>query len=308
MMKSASDQAHALATSVGLRRRGDLELVHVRGDDRVSWLNGQITNDVREMTRGIGVYALAVTVRGKIMADVWALDRGDELALLLPASARAVVLESFERQIIMEDVELTTDPSLRVISVQGPRALELTSELDLEMHVCDELGAGGVFVLVDETALAEAWQRLLTFAERLGGCEVDQAGFELARLRAGRARFGSDFSDQNYPQEAGLKNLAVSFNKGCYLGQEVVCTLENRGRLSRALVRLQGDPALPLASGTELRDAQDHAIGHVTSTAFDAEQNAWLALAYVKAAHAAIDARVRAGDSELQVTAKLGSD
>jgi folate-binding protein YgfZ len=307
-MTSASDQARALSTSAGVRARDDLTLVHVRGDDRVSWLNGQITNDVREMTRGEGVYALAVTVRGKIMADVWALDRGDELALLLPESARAAVLESFERQIIMEDVELATDHALRVISVQGPRAAEVAREAGLEAHRCDELGAGGVFVLLDAAARDDGLQRLLAAAERAGGREVEQSGFELARLRAGRARFGADFSDQNYPQEAGLKSLAVSFNKGCYLGQEVVCTLENRGRLSRSLVRLEADGALELPRGTELRDAQDHAIGHVTSSAIDGERGVALALGYVKSAHADAGARVRAGDRELRVVARVGAD
>jgi folate-binding protein YgfZ len=307
-MTSASDQARALSTSAGVRARDDLTLVHVRGDDRVSWLNGQITNDVREMTRGEGVYALAVTVRGKIMADVWALDRGDELALLLPESARAAVLESFERQIIMEDVELATDHALRVISVQGPRAAEVARDAELEAHRCDELGAGGVFVLLDAAARDDGLQRLLAAAERAGGREVEQSGFELARLRAGRARFGADFSDQNYPQEAGLKSLAVSFNKGCYLGQEVVCTLENRGRLSRSLVRLEADGALELPRGTELRDAQDHAIGHVTSSAIDGERGVALALGYVKSAHADAGARVRAGDRELRVVARVGAD
>src|SRR5262249_52870017 len=114
-------------------------------EDATSWLNGQVTNDVRELASGMSCYALAVTVRGKIMADVWVLRRGDELAVLLPKSAAAAVRNSFEAQIIMEDVELIEEDSIRVISVQGPRAQELFAEGDpLERHRCDELGFGGV--------------------------------------------------------------------------------------------------------------------------------------------------------------------
>ena len=308
MMTSASDQAHALVHSAGLRERGDLSLVHVRGDDRASWLNGQITNDVRAMVRGVGVYALAVTVRGKIMADLWAIDRGDELSLLLPEPALPTVLESFERQIIMEDVELTTDTELAVISIQGPRASDVAGELGSEAHRCDELGTGGVFVLVPRAQLSDARRGLLAAVERVGGCAVDESGFELARLRLGRARFGEDFSDQNYPQEAGLKSLAVSFSKGCYLGQEVVCTLENRGRLTRALVRLEAPGQLELSRGTALRDQNDQEVGRVTSSAFDPERGASLALGYVKSAHAVADARLRTDLAELRVVAKVGTD
>ena len=185
-------------TASDCARATDLVLVRVRGEDRIAWLNGQITNDVRSAQPGSAVYALAVTVRGKIMADVWALDRGEELGILLPASARAEVLESFERQIIMEDVELSAEPALRVLSLQGPRARELASELAWEHHRCDELGSGGLFVLARADD-QDAWPRLSARVEQLGGTVVDEGGFELARLRAGRARFGKDFSRAELP-------------------------------------------------------------------------------------------------------------
>lgn len=307
MTNSVSDQARALASAAGVRARDDLVLVRVRGDERREWLNGQVTNDVRNARPGQAVYALAVTVRGKIMADVWVLDRGEELAVLLPQSAREQVCQSFERQIIMEDVELTQAPELRVLSVQGPRAVQALAEIGLETHACDELGHDGVFVLLraDEYAVQSA--RVEDAVQRAGGMRVDDAGFELARLRAGRARFGRDFGEQNYPQEAGLKQLAVSFNKGCYLGQEVVCTLESRGRLSRELVQLDAPASTQLQSGSELRDAQDHVVGHVTSAALDPDAPRMLALGYVKAAHATPESALRANDATLRVVAKSGA-
>src|SRR5882672_6320506 len=110
MTNSVTEEAQALAHGLAARERDDLTLVRVRGDERRDWLNGQVTNDVRAAQGSQGVYALAVTVRGKIMADAWVLDRGEELAVLLPNATSAHVLESFERQIIMEDVELVPAP------------------------------------------------------------------------------------------------------------------------------------------------------------------------------------------------------
>src|SRR5687768_8057314 len=101
-MDRASEEAKFLHETVGVRRRDDLLVVHVTGDDRLTWLNGQVTNDVRSAKPGTPVYALAVTVRGKIMADAWVLDRGDRLAVVLPRTASDRVLASFEQQIIME--------------------------------------------------------------------------------------------------------------------------------------------------------------------------------------------------------------
>jgi folate-binding protein YgfZ len=306
MANTTGDQARALEQTAGLRARDDLSLVHVCGEERGDWLNGQVTNDVRGARPGVGVYALAVTVRGKIMADIWVLDRGDELAVALPVSAREQVCASFERQIIMEDVELVRAPELRIASVQGPRAAQALAELGLEVHACDELGHGGCFVLLPAATYDAELARVRAAVERAGGCMVDDSGFELARVRAGRARFGRDFGEQNYPQEAGLKQRAVSFNKGCYLGQEVVCTLESRGRLSRELLRLDAAASAQLASGAELRDAQDHVVGHVTSAVLDPDAQRVIALGYVKPAHAATGTALHTSGAILHVLGKVG--
>jgi folate-binding protein YgfZ len=311
MTMSVAHQARAFSQSAAVRARDDLVALHVRGDDRLSWLNGQVTSDVRTIRHGDGLYALAVTVRGKIMADLWVLDRGDQLCVLLPKAALAHVLESFERQIIMEDVTLAADPTLRVISVQGPRASEViaaAAEVAIESHHCDELGHGGAFVLVNDSELPARLSQLSRCAEALGGCGVGEAGFELARLRAGRGVYGRDFGEQHYPQEAGLKGLAVSFSKGCYLGQEVVCTLENRGKLTRRLVQLQGPIGAPLGIGAELRDAGGGVVGQLTSVAADPEAGHLLALGYVKRSSGAAGSELDSGGCRLHVGAPAGLD
>jgi hypothetical protein len=300
---SVLDQARALTQTAGVRLRDDLELVRVRGEDGQTWLNGQVTADVRDVKAGEGVYSLAVTVRGKIMADLWVVRSGEELAVLLPRTASDTVLASFEHQIIMEDVELVRDPALRVVSVQGPRAADVIAAAGLdggERQRCDELGHGGEFLLVAAERADDAYAQLVTAAEAAGGAAVDDPGYELARLRTGRPRFERDFGSEQYPQEAGLEARAVSFSKGCYLGQEVICTLENRGRLTRRLARLRAAQGA-LAPGSELVDAATKIVGKVTSVAHDPESGELLALGYVKHAAASAGAALHAGDAAVEV-------
>ena len=295
-------EADALLTSAGVRLRDDLVLVHVRGDDRLTWLNGQLTADVRKATREAAVYALAVTVRGKIMADVWVLARGEELAVLLPVASVTTVLESFEHQIIMDDVTLEQDDTLAVLSLQGPRAADVLQAgglAELEHHACDELGVGGLFVLVPRAETAAWLVRAATAASAIGGAVLSDDGYELARLRRGRPRFGIDFGLEHYPQEAGLEERAVAFDKGCYLGQEVVCTLENRGRLNRQLVRLEGRDPAP-SPGTALTAQDGGTIGKLTVASTEPDGTVH-ALGYVKRTQSAVGTSVLAGEATLRV-------
>lgn len=284
-------------TLAGVRALDDAVL-RVRGEDARSWLNGQLSNDVREMQPGAAVYALVLDGRGKILADTWVLERGEDVLLVVPPETVDALREHFEKYIVMEDVELEV-AELAVVTVQGPRAGEVAGPSG---YPCDRLGGGGRDLLVAPAERGAALARLGAAAEALGGGEVAEEGWELARLRASVPRFGADFGPAHYPQEAGLKERAVSFTKGCYLGQEVVCTLENRGQLSRRLVRLEGPVARP---GSELRSG-DRVVGEVTSALHDPARGAAVALGYVKRAAATIGARLEADGGELAVTALVG--
>jgi folate-binding protein YgfZ len=203
----------------------------------------------------------------------------------------------------MDDVELVRDPAQRVVSVQGPRAAEVITAAGLagiDRQRCDELGHGGELLLVTAERADDAYASLVTAAEAVGGGAVDDQGFELARLRTGRPRFERDFGPEQYPQEAGLEARAVSFNKGCYLGQEVICTLENRGRLTRRLARLCAAHGA-LTPGSELIDAAAKTVGKVTSVALDPESGQLLALGYVKHAVVSAGAALHAGGAPVEV-------
>lgn len=304
---SLTEQAAYFERAAAVRVRDDLCILRVGGEDARTWLNGQTTHDVRSIASGVGAYGLVVSVKGKVLADIWVFDRANDMAVALPRSVREVLRERFESQIFMEYVEIGEDATV-LISVQGPLAREVVTAARVgaqHAYACDELGRGGVFVACTPEAAPTVLAALVRVAEACGGGAVDEAGFELARLRAGRPRFGADFSERNYPQEAGLKDLAVSFSKGCYLGQEVVCTLEHRGRLNRHLVRLETTDAP--AAGDVLTDAHGEAIGALTSVVRDPALDRTLALGYVKRALASVGTEVRAGSATLAIRGLVGS-
>ncbi len=304
-------EAHALAHTVGVRVRDDLRLLRVRGDDRLTWLSGQVTNDVRGLASapGTSVHALSINVRGKILGELWISATEDQLHVFVPEAALARVMESFEHYIIMEDVVLESDANARVISVQGPRANDAVARVPdaaERAFVADELGAGGMFVATTAARAEALANEIITAATVLGGCAVSEPAFELARVRAGKPRFGVDFDDTTYPQEAGLKS-ALSFSKGCYLGQEVVCTLESRGRLHRRLCVLEAGAASEApTSGSTLQADGGHDAATLTGAIFDPELGRWLAFGYVKRAHSVVGAELSGATGRFHVRAIVG--
>lgn len=299
-MTDRIEGARWLAETVGVRAMPELALMRVSGEDARSWLQGQITNDISRTRAGDAVYALAVDVRGKTLADLTVVDRGEDLLVLVPSERREPLLAHFDKYIVMEEVDLEPVDDLRVLTAQGPAADRVTD--GRPRHPADRLGAGGFDVLVPADEAEPTLAALIEAAAAAGGGEVDEAAWELARLRRGIPRYGVDFGDAHYPQEAGLKERALSFLKGCYLGQEVVCMLENRGQLRRRLVRLEGD-ALP-EEGAPI-EVEGAPVGEITSALDDPAQGV-LALGYVKRAHAEPGVVVSTPVGPLTVVAPAG--
>jgi tRNA-modifying protein YgfZ len=129
---------------------------------------------------------------------------------------------------------------------------------------------------------------------------IEPGDVHTLRVEAARATFGFDFDDKSLVQEAGLEDRAVSFSKGCYHGQEVVCMLENRGHVNKRLVQLEVAPGSPIQVGAEV--SADNSIGRVTSVVPRNDGSA-IALAVVKLAHAKEGATVRIADREARVVA-----
>jgi len=280
-MKAVTEQAAWLRESAGVRHLEELAAIRVVGPDARSWLNGQVTNQVALLESGEAVYALVLTVKGRILSDAWVCARdAEDLVVLVPGARREAILAHLDKYVVMEDVDV--EPvDLAVLSVQGPRAADVVASRGA--WPCPRVGDVGFDVLVAPSERQEVLQALVDAAASVGGGAVDLEAWELARLRAATPAYGADFDESAYPQEAGLERRAVSFDKGCYLGQEVVCMLENRGQLRRHLVRLAADRAP--ARGAELR-VGDAKVGEVRSAALDPATGGWLALGYVKRKHA----------------------
>jgi folate-binding protein YgfZ len=299
-------------------------VLRLRGADAVPWLNGQVTQDVRALRPDASVYALLLDARGKIMTDlrVFAVrpsseeastrpagaetEASPEVALLVPEAGVAAMLAHADKYIIMEEVEVVRDDAVRVVHVAGPRAGAALARTGLEVRAlaCDRVGWPGFDVVVSAADFGAATAALVDAAQAEGGDAVSDEGVTLARLRRGVPAFGVDFGARTYPQEAGLKERAVSFQKGCYLGQEVVVTLEHRGQLVRKLVRLTLPRAV--AAGTRLTTADGAEVGETTSSAEDARAGHAWAFGYVKRAAAVAGESLRAGTLEARIDRVLG--
>jgi folate-binding protein YgfZ len=259
-------------------------LVEVRGDDARTWLNGQITNDLKRLTPDQPVYGLVLTGKGRILSELLAIEHPEHgLLVAVPRAAWPALREQLEHFIIMEDVTLAPREDLALVTIQG----SLAAAPGLLPHA--RIGAG--FDLV--VPASEAAARLHALGARL----IDEPERERRRVAAGRPRFPIDFGEHTYPHEAGLEKSAVSFQKGCYHGQEVVCMLESRGQISRRLVRLSGPAGL--SAGGQLTGEDGQAVGTITSAIDEGDRS--VALGIVKRALATPGARLRAGDAAVEV-------
>lgn len=301
-MTSVSAQLTAAESAVLALAQPERSGLVVRGADRASWLNGLLTCDVAKLKPGGAVYGLAVTQKGRVLADVVVLVGADEVMLSVPVGAEAALLDHFARYLIMEDAEIAP-AEVAFFAAHGPASAAVTASLtangNVVAHPLDVLGRGGyVFTVARRDAAAFA-VALEGAAVAHGGVLGDAAGWEAVRLERAVPAFGSDFDGTTYPQEASLERRAVSFDKGCYLGQEVVCMLEMRGHVKRKLVPIEIDGTA--SAGTPVTDASGTELGKVTS-AYVREDGAHArALAMVKLSHAGAGAELKVGASPARV-------
>jgi len=247
----------------------DRAVLFARGPDAVSWLNGLITCDIAGLKAGEGAYGLLLNKQGKIQADLDVVAVEDGLAVGVPEARADTVHASLDGHLIMEDVELEVHPELAWVRLHGPRASELSASLGVPAVTAhgaiDWLGIGGAALVVERDALESAVAQVL---ERggAGARRLDPEEWERLRLEAGFPRFGVDYGPEDNPHEASLERRAVSFQKGCYLGQEVVCMQDMRGRVKRRLVVLRlATGAAPAPETPVTSPGAAHPVGRVTS-------------------------------------------
>ena len=284
--------------------RSDRARIVVSGADRASYLQGLLTNDVVALQAGEGCYAAYLTPQGRMIADLYVYELGDVMLLTMDRGVKEAVLTKLDQFIFSEDVQLgdVTD-TFAQIGVVGPDAAATVARLltgasaetltalpehaNLRAHwngdpvivtrIADT-GEAGYDVFVDR-AKADAFASAATSA---GAVQVDDQTAEAIRIEAGVPRFRRDMDEETIPLEAGIESRAISFSKGCYVGQEVIIRVLHRGhgRVARKLVGLVVDGDQPPASGAIVRSG-DREIGHVTSSASSRALKKPIALAYV---------------------------
>jgi tRNA-modifying protein YgfZ len=238
--------------------RGKLALT---GAEAKEFLHGQVTNDVEGLTDGSGCYAAFLTHKGKMLGDVRILDAGDELLLDCERVALQELFTMIRRFKLGRAVELHKRTLERgLLSLIGPDARRIASADDLpaeeHSHRAGELAGASVRLIatdlgVDVLCDAADTERVAAALAAGGAAVADEAAAEVRRVESGRPRYGVDLDDTVIPQEAGLNARAVSFEKGCYVGQETVARLYFRGKPNRHLrgLKLSG----PAAHGDPLR-------------------------------------------------------
>ena len=264
----------AMTERVGVLDRSERGKLALTGNDAKEFLQGQLTQDVEGLEAGHGSYAAFLTQKGKMLGDVRVLDAGDELLLDTERVALQPLFNMIRTYSLGSDVQLhkrTLECGL--LSLIGPLAEELVSASGVGVaehdHVAFTLGDANVRVIrtdvgIDLLFAAEDADAVRAAVLEGGAVEVSEDAAECVRIETGRPRYGVDLDDSVIPQEAGLNRRAVSFTKGCYVGQETVARLFYRGKPNRELRGLRS--AQPLAVGTELT-LGERTVGTITSAA-----------------------------------------
>jgi len=249
------------------------DLVEMRGADRIRFLNGYLTCDVKNLGAWTGAYGFITEVKGHVLADVRVL-AGEEAAWLdLPAGKGEEIAAHLGKYVIVDRVEIAPLPGFSALTFAGPEVTEVLAADELPETTYDhrEVDFDGRRARLvreadlDGVAVYTLWSDdVAAVRDVLAGRGVREApaeSLERLRVEAGRPLFGRDFGPENLPQETGLED-AVSYEKGCYLGQEVVARIHYRGGVARRLRGLRLKEAVAVG-GKVLHDGRE--AGVVTS-------------------------------------------
>ncbi len=281
-------QYRALREGAGYLERGGRGKLLVDGTEAAEYLQGQLTNEIESLESGAGCYSALLDRKGRMQGDmrVLRLD-ADRLWIDLEGEAMPAVLRHLEMYKVGRDVELADrSAEYAIVSVIGPAAGSVAGAPPLGPEHCHrELTVGGLAcraVAADQgidliCAAANAAALVAALAEA-GAVEVSEEAAEIVRVESGRPRFGREMNTQTIPQEAGLNERAVSFTKGCYIGQETVARLHYKGKPNRHLRGLRLDA--PARAGEEIA-AGEREVGRV-GTAVLSPAMGPLALAIVR--------------------------
>jgi folate-binding protein YgfZ len=306
--------------------RSDRGRLVVSGAERASYLQGLLTNDVVALRAGQGCYCAYLTAQGRMISDLYVYELGDVMLVTMAGDVKDTQLAKLDQFIFSEDVQLgdVTDTfaqiavvgpdaaqavatalggvsadTLRTLAEHGNMRTEWAGGAAIVIRVTDT-GEPGYDLFVDR-AQADAMKAAL---EANGVAAIDEATADALRIEAGVPLFHRDMDEETIPLEAGIESRAISFSKGCYVGQEVVIRVLHRGhgRVARKLVGLLVDGAQPPPRGAVIRSG-DREIGEVTSSTASPALQRPIALGYVKRDFVEPGTKVTVGVGSAEVTA-----
>lgn len=294
----------AVRGAVGLTDLSCRGTLGVSGQDRVAFLQGLLSNDMAKVTVTQGVYAALLTPQGRILTDLTVLHRPETLLLDVEPETTGTLFQFLTRYLLMSEARVEDDTVRWAhFSLQGPaaeRLLRAVSGVALprsEFGVCDATIHGVPVIVVSRSRTGEdgcdlllaaaegrqVWAALLKAGQAFGLRPYGHDAAEILRIEAGLPRCGVEMDDRTFPLEAGIEHQAVSFTKGCFVGQEPIARVHHRahGRANRRLSGLAIEGArIPERGATILRD--DVEAGTVMSAVASPALKRVVALGYVK--------------------------
>ncbi len=299
-------EVRAAREGAGVIDRSDRAYLTASGPDAASFLQRMTSNEVSGLEPGQGRYGLQLDAQGRIIADFYLLRMDDHILLETDWARREPLREVLEKHIIADEVEIRdASQQLASLSVEGPQsgrllkaALSQGTLPGTEMnHVWVRLHEAPVLVVrLSETGeegfrlifvveqAQNVWEALTAQRRHVDWKPVGQGALNILRTEAGIPWYGADLNEQTLPPEAGLEGRAISYTKGCYLGQEIVERIRSRGHVNRKLVGLMlGGDSLPAAGAKLLRNGKE--VGVITTAVHSPTLEADIALGYVRREH-----------------------
>jgi folate-binding protein YgfZ len=280
------EEFSALLNGCGVYDLGFRARLSLTGGDRVRWLNGMVTNTIRDLATGRGVYAFLLNPQGRILADMYAYNLGERLVVETDRSQVEKVVATFDHYIIMDDVEVAdVSDQPTTLGLAGPRSRAILNSVGIEVPElqplqlihpqcnCDcscvgctvvrgeDLQQESYELWLDPKDLYKTWQALLA----AGSTPVGSEALELRRMVNGVPLYGVDIRERDLPQETEQMR-ALNFNKGCYVGQEIVERIRSRGNVHRKFTGFVVEAAAEIAAGEKIFSGGKEA-GEVTSVA-----------------------------------------
>ncbi len=277
-------------------------VLRATGKDAIDYLHRMLTQDVKRLAPGASTYTAVLNAKGHLLADAHVLAEQDGVLLVMDARAVGDARSHLEKFVIMDDVAFEDlSAALHVLPILGPAAgARLAASAGAARRFVNERRGVPCLDVLVPAAEAETLRGAIAVE---GALPLDADDLEAIRILAGLARFGADMDASRLPMEAGLTRSAISFGKGCYIGQEVVLRATVRGHLQKGLVQL----ALPGGAGPGTRlSAGGQDVGLVTSAADTPEGR--IGLGYVRRAHWKEGERVLAGGADALVRRVIVED